>query len=232
MRDPRLDPGKMARRDLLIGGGCLAGAVLGGSASAWNAPRKLPDGGLDALVPKRLGDWRLTGTNGVIVAEEREDVRGPYDDLLTRIYRAEGSPPITLLVAYGGSQREDVQLHRPEGCYPAAGFTLSDREPVRLRLAGAPVVSAQMILAEAPLRTEQVLYWTRIGAEFPTSIMEQRWAVVRENLAGRTPDGVLVRLSAPGADRDGAASAFRAFLTALLASSSPAAARVLVGGPA
>lgn len=232
MGRPQAAGAAMARRDLLIGGACFAGAVLGGSASAWSAPRKLPAGGLDGLIPERIGAWRLAGVDGVVVARDSERIRGPYDDLLTRVYRADAAPPVTLLVAYSGSQRDEVQLHRPEGCYPAAGFTLSDREAVRLRLPGTPAIPARMILAESPLRTEQVLYWTRIGAFFPTSMMAQRWAIVRENLAGGVPDGVLVRVSTPGGGREAAWPAFRGFLTALLDSAPPAAARVLLGGPA
>lgn len=220
------------RRDLLVGGACLAGAALGGATSALNRPRELPEGGLDALIPAQIGPWRSAGAHGVVVAEEGEELPGRYDDLLARVYEAETLPPVTLLVAYGASQRDDVRIHRPEGCYPAAGFSLSDREPVRLRFAGAPTISAHILLAQSVLRTEQVLYWTRIGREFPTSSMAQRWVVVRENVAGRVPDGVLVRVSAPSPDRTRALSSFRAFLGALLARSSPATAHLLVGGPA
>lgn len=229
MTDRRSYSQAIARRDLLIGGTCFAAAVLGGSASAWNVPRQLPDGGLDKLVPKRIGAWSLSGTDGVVVAEDRERIRRPYDDLLTRIYRADAAPPITLLVAYGGSQRDDVQLHRPEGCYPAAGFTLGARETLKLRFANKLTISAQTILAKSPLRTEQLLYWTRIGTDFPTSLMAQRWAIVRQNLAGEVPDGVLVRVSTPGGDRESASSALRAFVSALLAGAPPATANMLLG---
>ena len=50
--------------------------------------------------------------------------------------------------------------------------------------------------AEASDRVEQLLYWTRVGAEFPTSSLEQRWSAVRQSFVGSIPDGVLVRLSA------------------------------------
>lgn len=222
----------LARRDLLVGGTCCVGALLGGSASVWSAPRPLPDGGLDALIPKRIGEWSLASTEGVVVAEGDDRVRGPYDDLLTRIYRSTTSPPVTLLVAYIGSQRASVRLHRPEACYPAAGFTLVDREQVRLMLPGVHPVSAQMILARAPTRSEQLLYWTRVGADFPTSNVAQLGAFVRANLAGSVPDAVLVRLSVPGSDRTRAWAACRTFLAALVAGSSPEAARLLFGGAA
>lgn len=221
---------RFARRDILIGGACCFGAVLGGSTSVWNRPSSLPAGGLAALVPTRIGGWSLAGTGGVVVAEDGAEPTGPYDDLLTRIYESLTAPPVTLLIAYVGSQQADLRLHRPEACYPAAGYALSQRELVTLQFTGTPKIAAQMIFAESAMRAEQLLYWTRVGTEFPTSNMAQVAAFLRSNLSGRVPDGVLVRISVPDRDRARARVAFQAFLAALLARSSPAAARFLFGG--
>ena len=230
MPDPRDPAPKSARRDFLIGGTCLGGALLGGAVSAWR-PTTRPVGGLAALIPEQIGGWRFAGTGDVLVAEEGETARTPYDDLLTRVYRSGSAPPVTMLVAYGATQRGDVRIHRPEGCYPAAGFTLSDRELVLLPFPGMPAVPARIVHAASVLRTEHVLYWIRIGATFPTDGLEQRWAVIREHLAGRMPDGVLVRLSSPISERPRAREVFHAFLAALLASSPPDARALLFGKP-
>lgn len=232
MGERSLTPSPPTRRDLMIGGLCLTGALVGSSGSAWSAPQTLPEGGLDALVPRRLGEWRFAETTGVVVAQDWEAVRGPYDDLLTRNYQSTSSSPLTLLVAYSGSQQHEVRLHRPEGCYPAAGFRLSDRTLTSVRLTGLSPIAAQMVHAESASRTEEVLYWTRVGRAFPTNALEQSWAVARESLAGRGPDGILVRLSMVGADRNRARAEFDAFLDALLAGSTPTAARILFGQPA
>ncbi|WP_052134752.1 exosortase C-terminal domain/associated protein EpsI [Sphingomonas sp. 37zxx] len=219
----------LGRRDLLMGGICCAGAVLGSSTALWSSPRALPAGGLQALIPAQIGTWTLATTYGVVVTETGENARGPYDDLLTRIYQSSVAPPVTLLVAYVGSQRADVRLHRPEACYPAAGFKLSDSEPVDLRFADTPLIAAQMVLAESAMRSEQLLYWTRVGNAFPRTNVAQVGAFLKENIRGNAPDGILVRLSVPGRDRVQAAKAFRGFLTALLAIASPEAKRALFG---
>lgn len=231
MPDAPADAAVIARRDVLIGGACCIGAIVGSSASVWSTPNPLPAGGLDALIPTRIGDWSLAGSEGIVVAEEGDRPRGPYDDLLTRIYQSPTSPSVTLLVAYIGSQRANVRLHRPEACYPAAGFALAQRAFVRLRLPGVPAVSAQMVLAVSPSRTEQLLYWTRVGSEFPTDNVSQLGAFVRANLTGRVPDAVLVRLSVPGPDRPRAWAACWAFLATLVESAPRATARILFGGP-
>lgn len=217
------------RRDLLIGSVCFAGTALGASAPLWSTPHALPPGGLEALVPKRLGSWSLATTEGVLVAEGGSLRRGPYDDLLTRIYRSPTEPPVTLLIAYIGSQRADVRLHRPEACYPAAGFTLSDRRIERLKLRGSPEIRTQMLLARSAGRTERLVYWTRVGEAFPTSNVAQLGAFVRSNLMGVVPDAALVRLSVPGSDRTRAQVTIEAFLSALLAGSRPALSQVLLG---
>lgn len=219
----------LGRRDLLIGSICCAGAVLGSSTALWSSPRALPAGGLQGLIPTQIGTWRLATTYGVVVAETGENARGPYDDLLTRIYQSSVAPPLTLLIAYVGSQRADVRLHRPEACYPAAGFKLSDSEPVDLKFADTPMIAAQMVLAESAMRSEQLLYWTRVGNAFPRSNVAQVGAFLKENFTGNAPDGILVRLSVPGRDRAQAAAAFRGFLTTLLTIASPEAKRALFG---
>ena len=42
---------------------------------------------------------------------------------------------------------------------------------------------------------EQILYWVRVGDQFPTTWIDQRFAMAADSLKGRLPDGVLVRLS-------------------------------------
>jgi hypothetical protein len=70
-----------------------------------------------------------------------------------------------------------------------------------------------------------------VGNQFPTSNLTQMGAFVRENLAGSRPDSILVRISVPGSDRNGAWAAFQAFLTALRAGVSLSTSRVLFGEP-
>jgi hypothetical protein len=61
-------------------------------------------------------------------------------------------------------------------------------------------------------RTEQVLYFTRLGDGYPRSWAEQRLAVIEANLAGRIPDGILLRASSLGTDRSSAVAMLRGFI--------------------
>jgi EpsI family protein len=118
-----------------------------------------------------------------------------YDQVLTRVYVGEAAPPIMLLIAFGSSQSGTSQLHRPEGCYPAAGFALQGRSTLPLSLGHEGNLEARTLTATASGRIEQILYWSRIGLEFPISTLGQRLALLRQSFDGSVPDGALVRIS-------------------------------------
>jgi EpsI family protein len=135
-----------------------------------------------------------------------------------------------LLVAFGGVQSGNAQLHRPEVCYPAAGFDLDGWQDLALPLSGRGV-SARAVTASAPGRIEQILYWTRIGRDFPTSSLAQRWSILRHSLRGSLPDGTLVRISTIDPDRGRALKSLRTFAASLLQSGTPQLRELLVGKP-
>ncbi len=220
----------LTRRDMLLGTALLATTGLGLAATTLNRPRKLPGGGLEALVPEQLGAWRSIGNAGVIAAEEGDLSRSTYDEVLTRVYVAEGQPPIMLLIAYGGNQSGTTQLHRPEACYPAAGFVLSKPRDILVEATAGRAIPARLVEATSTSRTEQILYWTRVGDDFPRSPAQQRWAVVRDNLRGEVPDGILVRVSTIGEQLPNALSVLTGFVQAL--TSAAASARALLVGQA
>jgi EpsI family protein len=120
-------------------------------------------------------------------------------------------------------------VHRPELCYPAAGFDILERDILALKVPGRPPLPARNLTAGAPGRTEQILYWTRIGQEFPVSGMEQRWSVLRQTVSSGLPDGVLARFSTIDAERAPAVATLRNFAVELMKASSPALRQVLWG---
>ena len=132
-----------------------------------------------------------------------------------------------LLIAYGSAQDYTLQAHLPEVCYPSSGYTVSDltRVPVTLREGSSDV--ATYLTAERSDRVEQVFYWLRIGKSFPATLGQERMAVVSANLRGILPDGVLVRMSTLGSDKNLALGQLAAFNHALLASIGTAGRRLL-----
>lgn len=99
-----------------------------------------------------------------------------------------------LLVAYGAALDGSLTIHRPEACYPSAGFKITKTQLVPLPQR-SPVRNAAFLTAKRGGKREQILYWTRIGDAFPRTAFQQKIALMKANFHRRLPDGVLVRLS-------------------------------------
>jgi EpsI family protein len=136
----------------------------------------------------------VVGSSGVLLPPPDALSDRLYDDLVTRVYESDRELNVMMLLAYNNLQDGVVQVHRPEVCYPVGGFTLSPTEEVSLQTAGASI-PANFFTAVGPDRTEQVLYFTRLGDDYPRSWTEQRWAVVKANLRKQIPDGMMMRVS-------------------------------------
>ncbi|HEX8485485.1 exosortase C-terminal domain/associated protein EpsI [Sphingomonas sp.] len=217
------------RRQIVMGGALLAAAATATLLRPVRTTRALSRGAMAAMVPLRIGEYRYASSTGLIVADPNETGE-TYDQVLTRIYVADGKPPIMLLIAYGGAQDTGLALHRPDACYPSAGYQLSDRETTGL--SGVPSGTAVALTAARGDRIEQLYYWTRIGRQFPATAVEQKLAVFAANLRGVLPDGVLVRLSVRSTDRAAAVAGMRTFNEQLVGASGAAGQRILLGGDA
>lgn len=220
----------ISRRDMLVGG-----MLLGASAGAWAwTPRTkislLGSRQLDTMIPSAFGEWRAFPASALVVPEEEDSLASRlYSQRVGRIYANPNNETAMLLIAYGDTQSDSLQLHRPEVCYPAFGFDVRDMVEVEIPLADGVVVPGRRLVATSNQRSEQILYWTRIGEHLPTSGAEQRWARMRAEMAGTIPDGVLVRVSSFGTDVERGFELNRRLAADLMTALSPAARRVLVG---
>lgn len=220
----------ISRRDLLIGG-MLLGAS--GGALAWTPRNKmslLGDAQLEKLIPNSFGHWRELPTSALVVPEEEGSLASRlYDQRVGRIYANPDNDAAMLLIAYGGTQSDSLQLHRPEVCYPAFGFEIRQTANVPIALAPGVEIPGRSLAAVSTARTEQILYWTRIGEYLPVDGADQRWARLRSEMAGTIPDGVLVRISSVGTDPARGLELNRRLAADLMQALSPLARRVLLG---
>lgn len=210
----------MDRRKLLLGLlFCSAAGV-----AVWRTPRKHIDllgrQKLDDLVPKNIASWKFVAASGLVIPPEDQLSRLLYSQLLTRVYSDGVNPPVMLLIAQSGSQTGVLQVHRPETCYTAGGFTITRLAPHRIPL-GPAVLQANLMDATAEGTTEHVLYWTRVGDRVPASWREQKIAVAEQNLRGLVPDAILVRISTVTNDPSAASATLDAFARALIGSIPP-----------
>jgi EpsI family protein len=152
---------------------------------------------LEDLVPRAFGMWSELPSNSVVVPESDDSLAARlYAQTVTRVFvnNSDGTA-VMALFAYGDTQSDQLQLHRPEVCYPAFGFEVVESKAVDIGLAGGAVIPARRLTAKSSMRTEHVAYWTRIGEYLPQSGQDQRAAKLRTAFQGIIPDGILVRLS-------------------------------------
>jgi len=217
----------MTRRKFGLG---LAFASVAGVAAA-----RLPNKNLDYLgkqklesvIPDKIGRWNYVSSSGLVVPPEDQMIRALYSQLVTRVYSDGSGPPIMLLVAQSATQTGILQIHRPEICYTAGGYQLSAIEPhvVGLPWGGLPTLSMS---ATSDSRTEQLVYWTRIGDRLPKSWREQRMVVAMDNLRRIIPDAIMVRVSTFGNDKARALASMDEFIVSLMNSVSPQVRRVFI----
>lgn len=214
-------PGQMlTRRKFAIG---LAFAGAAGIAAARQPSVRIDYLGknkLDNVLPEKIGRWSFVSSSGLVVPPEDQLSRALYSQLLTRVYSAADGSSMMLLVAQSGSQTGILQIHRPEICYNAGGYQLSQITPHLVKVPWGEIPSMSMS-ATNESRTEQLAYWTRIGNHMPTSWRQQRIAVAMDNLNRLIPDAVMVRVSTISNDREAALASIDQFIVAMLGSLTP-----------
>ena len=190
MNDP------ITRRNMLAGAAMIGAAAVAHARQPQPIAKRMAKGTIEKLIPTTIGGWKFETTSGLVLPPPDAYLDRLYDEVMTRVYSRPESPPIMLLIAYGSVQDGLLQLHRPEVCYPVGGYQLTQTRIENFDLSPQTHIPIRTFTAASPSRVEQVMYWTRVGSVMPTSWAQQRWAVVRANLAGDIPDGILVRVSA------------------------------------
>jgi EpsI family protein len=133
-----------------------------------------------------------------------------------------------LTVAYGGDQSDALKAHRQESCYAAQGFAIRDLHHGSMAIAGREIPVTRMLAVRGE-RFEPVTYWLTMGDRVVLGRLERLRVQLGSGLAGRMPDGMLVRVSSLSADAAGAYAAQQSFMSAAIGAMRPADAARLVG---
>lgn len=217
------------RRELLIGGACLAAAASAEAMRPRTRMSLLHGTKLESVIPKRFGAWTERQAQGLVTPQSENSLAAKlYTQSVGRFYERPDGALVMMLIAYGDTQSDALQLHRPEVCYPAFGFTISQNRVASYPIAPGVDVPGRNLTATSPGRDEHISYWTRVGEYLPTSNGEQRQAKLRQAIAGLIPDGVLVRLSSLDNDPEAAFALNARFAADLLNAVAPAARPALI----
>lgn len=217
----------LSRREVVTGLALLSAAGVAAARKPNISLDYLGKQTLEKVVPEQIGRWKFVSSSGLVVPPKDQLALAIYAQTLTRVYY-DGTTPIMLLVAYSASQSGFLQVHRPEFCYTAAGYTLSDAAPHEVRLSPETAFRVNTLSANRDGQGEKLLYWTRIGNHIPLSWTEQKLVFAADNMRRIIPDSALVRVSTPiGYDRPPLVH-LEEFVREMIAATAPSLRRVLV----
>ncbi len=187
------------RRDVVLAG---LGISALGVAEALRPRDKLKllraGGTIEAALPRAFGSWASHAADLVSPAQAGRLASSLYSETVGRAYINDATgAEVFVLAAYGDTQSDLLQLHRPESCYPAVGFTVTLSRPTTVPMAGG-AIPGRRVIATMEDRSENIIYWTRLGERLPQSAGDQRNARLLNAMAGFVADGILMRCSALG----------------------------------
>lgn len=187
---------------------------------------------LEQVVPLQFGEWRLdnTAVGGVVNPQQEALLKQLYSQTLSRTYVNPRGQRIMLSIAYGNDQRDAMQLHYPEICYPAQGFQLRSNKPVSLQLANTIIPARRLETVLGNQRYEPVTYWTVIGETAVRGGVEKKLAEMRYGFRDLIPDGLLFRVSSIDRDSGEAFALQDQFAAQMLAAVQPEVLPRLAGG--
>ena len=133
-----------------------------------------------------------------------------------------------LLIAYSARQNGFLQVHRPEFCYTAAGYQLSEFAPHDVRLGGSNSIRVNTLTATRDGSNEKLLYWTRIGNHIPLSWPQQKLVFAEDNLKRLIPDAALIRVSTVGVDEGRSLQLLDTFVQSMVSAIRPDLRRIFV----
>lgn len=221
----------IGRREIMFGGACLMAAAT----AEWLKPRHhtplLQGGKVADAVPAAFGAWTSADIGDPYAVNGEETLSSKlYNELIVRDYRnSRSGVEVLMLLAYGRRQSDELQLHRPEVCYPAFGYSLVRNEPLSLAVGGGAVVPARRLAAEGGDKRENIIYWTRMGEHLPQDRGQQRVDRLAIAMSGIIPDGLLARFSVAGDNPDQDWKKIEAFVAELVASVAPNRRKILIG---
>jgi EpsI family protein len=177
---------------------------------------------LETMIPKQFADWKLDQTIVPLkVSPEVEaNLARIYNQTLSRTYVNNHGDQIMLSIAYGSNQSSSLQVHRPDVCYNAQGFQISNMEKSFVQTVTGQVPVMQMVATQGK-RIEPITYWITVGDTVVRGWLEQKLAKIKYGLTGIVSSGILVRVSNISSDAPDSYRLHEVFINDLLKAVQP-----------
>jgi EpsI family protein len=192
---------------------------------------------LQKVIPKQFGTWTLVPSISPVTPGDPEGYVQPdrfsdklYSQEVGRGYTDGHGNVVMLMVAYGPVQNYRLKAHRPEICYTASGFRISNMFKSQLSYRdGALPIRLTRLTAERESRLEPVTYWMRVGNDIATGPVESQIIRLKYGLRGIVPDGAVIRVSTIGLPADASFKLQDQFIRDLLAAIPPQEVKFFTG---
>lgn len=200
----------------------IAGIAMLGAALAAPAMKPVraegPPVDLEKIVPAAFGDWHIDAEIEPIAPtpDVEEKLNRIYRQVVNRTYVNSKGERMMLTIAHGGDQSDALKAHRQEVCYRAQGFEIQGLAHGRLAAAGRDIAVTRMLAVRGE-RSEPVTYWFTMGDRVVLGRAERLKVQLASGLAGRIPDGMLVRVSNISTEVPDAFAAQQSFAAAVFA---------------
>lgn len=218
-------------RNLFVGLAMLAAVGL---ATALTPNQKMADQGpavnLESIIPSHFGEWKQEQTlDSLVLSPQVESLVGKiYNQVLTRNYINDKGRRVMLSIAYGGTQNTEMQVHRPEMCYPAQGFVLGAVAEDVIDIDGNKLPVMKLVATQG-LRVEPIMYWVMIGESAVRGGLDQSLARVKYGLTRTIPYGILIRVSTISPNEAESYEMEEAFIRTMLSAMSVESRQLLAG---
>jgi EpsI family protein len=218
-------------KNLLIGLALLVAAIAAVTLKPVQpVANQGPKVDLETLFPKQFVGWHLDESPVISLASPEQEVllKNIYSQILSRTYVNSRGQSIMLSVVYGDGIDRQLDVHRPEYCYVAQGFQVSQYiDQVIQTLFGS--LSVRRMVASSGQRIEPISYWIKVGDKAISSTFERKLERLKLALTGQVGSGMLVRVSSIENDAGLAYKEQEAFINALLKAVPDAQRKQLIG---
>jgi len=186
---------------------------------------------LDDTVPLEFGEWQVVsnGSLPIVNPQLSESLKNDYDETLARTYKSLVSGRYVMLsIAFGRDQSHEKQVHKPEVCYPAQGFSIDSVRKTSFEVAGRDI-PVTTLHASRDARNEYVAYWIVEGDRVVRGALQQNFTRALLGIRGIREDGLLFRVSEISADQGSTIVLLQEFSNELVNAINPRAQKRFAG---
>ena len=174
---------------------------------------------LEKVIPEAFGHWQQDQRPALMIVnpQQQQIIDHLYAQVLNRVYHNDQGQRVMLTIAYGEDQRDSLQVHIPDVCYPAQGFTIDSKSAGHLNTPYGNIPVERLVTNLAD-RWEPLTYWTTVGDQAISSLGQKKLVELHYGLKREIPDGLLFRVSTIDRDSVRAYEIQTAFVSELLSS--------------